>query len=103
MVQINDDYYEDLTPDTVSNLLRALKQSAKDCPIDQKPNGHDISKIEIEQNDDTITSHDLKASPVPNPGPLSGRQSCEPRSGLTSLQTNPWGKETLRTDGALTQ
>merc|ERR1711939_973451 len=29
MVQINDDYYEDLTPETTRSLLRALKDAAE--------------------------------------------------------------------------
>ena len=38
---------------------------------------------------------------LPSPGPLSGRKSCEPAGGLTSLTSEPWGNETLRKDGAL--
>jgi NADH dehydrogenase (ubiquinone) flavoprotein 2 len=77
MVQINDDYYEDLTYDTTVSLLKALKNAA------EKTGGAD-SKIE-----------------VPKPGPLSGRESCEPAGGLTSLTSEPWGNETLRKDGEL--
>ncbi|KAF1981205.1 hypothetical protein K402DRAFT_365234 [Aulographum hederae CBS 113979] len=72
MVQINDDYYEDLTPETTKSLLTALKNAA------------------------TKTGAEM-----PKPGPLSGRDTCENAKGLTNLTGEPWGNETLRTDGAL--
>lgn len=75
MIQINDDYYEDLTAESTTKLLRALKASA------QATGGE---KVE-----------------VPKPGPMSGRESCEPAGGLTSLTSEPWGNEMLRKDGAL--
>ncbi|KAL8363098.1 hypothetical protein RB601_009066 [Gaeumannomyces tritici] len=72
MIQINDDYYEDLTPESVKSLLTALKESA--APGAGK-----------------------KAS-VPKPGPLSGRDTCENSAGLTNLTSQPWGIETTRKD-----
>lgn len=42
-----------------------------------------------------------KGVKMPSPGPMSGRKTCEPLAGLTSLKSEPWGNETLRTDGAL--
>ncbi|KAI5926985.1 thioredoxin-like [2Fe-2S] ferredoxin-domain-containing protein [Camillea tinctor] len=74
MVQINDDYYEDLTPETTKQLLTALKESAI-------ATGAGASKIQ-----------------VPRPGPLSGRQTCENSNGPTSLTSEPWGTETTRAD-----
>lgn len=71
MVQINDDYYEDLTPETVESLLSALKDS--------------VSAVG-------------KAAKVPPPGPLSGRDTCENSAGLTNLTSEPWGPETTRKD-----
>ena len=71
MIQINDDYYEDLTPETVKSLLTALKVSAEDVG---------------------------KAAKVPAPGPLSGRDTCENSAGITSLTSEPWGTETTRSD-----
>lgn len=68
MVQINDDFYEDLTPETMKTLLTALKDS----------NG-DVAKI-------------------PKPGPLSGRETCENSKGQTNLLSEPWGIETTRSD-----
>jgi len=68
MVQINDDYYEDLTPETTKSLLDALRSSVTD------------------------------ASKAPKPGPLSGRDTCENSKGITSLTSEPWGVETTRAD-----
>lgn len=68
MVQINDEYYEDLTPETTKQLLTALKESLND------------------------------ASKAPKPGPVSGRDTCENSAGLTNLTSEPWGVETTRSD-----
>ncbi|KAL2173250.1 thioredoxin-like [2Fe-2S] ferredoxin-domain-containing protein [Thermothelomyces heterothallicus CBS 202.75] len=68
MVQINDDYYEDLTPETIKSLLTALKESVTD-----------VSK-------------------APKPGPQSGRKTCENSAGITSLTSEPWGIEKTRDD-----
>lgn len=75
MVQINDDFYEDLTYDSTVGLLKALQHSAE--------------------------ATGAAGAEVPKPGPLSGRESCEPAGGLTSLTSEPWGNETLRQDGQL--
>uniref|UniRef100_A0A3B3ZHG3 NADH dehydrogenase [ubiquinone] flavoprotein 2, mitochondrial n=1 Tax=Periophthalmus magnuspinnatus TaxID=409849 RepID=A0A3B3ZHG3_9GOBI len=56
MVQINDNYYEDLTPKDMEDII-----------------------------------DELKAGRVPPPGPRSGRFSCEPAGGLTSLTEPPKG------------
>ena len=74
MVQINDDYYEDLTPESVVSLLKALKSSAE---------GSSGAALNVE---------------VPKPGPLSGRDTCENSAGLTNLTEKPWGAETTRSD-----
>lgn len=71
MIQINDHYYEDLTPETVKALLDGLKKAALD------PTGK---------------------TPEPKVGPVSGRHSCENGAGLTSLTGKPWGIETTRSD-----
>ncbi len=71
MVQINDDYYEDLTPETMKSLLTALKESVSDVS---------------------------KAAAVPKPGPLTGRDTCENSAGLTNLTSEPWGVEKTRDD-----
>ncbi|KAG5922582.1 NADH:ubiquinone oxidoreductase 24 [Claviceps africana] len=71
MIQINDDYYEDLTPSTVVKLLETLKASAADASASKK---------------------------VPKAGPLSGRNTCENSKGLTNLVNEPWGPEKTRSD-----
>jgi NADH dehydrogenase (ubiquinone) flavoprotein 2 len=114
MVQINDDYYEDLTYETTTSLLKALKHAAEATGM--RPGGEGItggkqgkgaltgkdkavkSGKEIHQQGDAYEAAGVK---VPTPGPLSGRKSCEPAGGLTSLTSEPWGNETLRKDGAL--
>ncbi|EEH19308.1 hypothetical protein PABG_01627 [Paracoccidioides brasiliensis Pb03] len=72
MVQINDDYYEDLTPESVVSLLTALKQAETDTTVK-----------------------------VPAPGPLSGRKSCENSAGLTNLTNPSWSPDRMRKDGEL--
>lgn len=57
MLAVNDEYYEDLTPESTKKLLTDLKSGKR--------------KIK--------------------PGPMSGRHSCEPITGLTSLKEEPWG------------
>ncbi|CAK7269885.1 NADH:ubiquinone oxidoreductase 24 [Sporothrix epigloea] len=71
MIQINDDYYEDLTPETVKALLNSLKAAALD------PSGK---------------------TAMPKVGPLTGRDTCENSAGLTSLTSTPWSTETTRSD-----
>ena len=82
MVQINDDFYEDLTPESTVQLLKALQASA-------------------ETTGEGGSSNQARKVELPNPGPLSKRASCENSAGLTSLTGEPWGNETLRTDGEL--
>lgn len=109
MVQINDDYYEDLTYDTTVSLLKALQHASeatganlggadglatKDAKAGQGSAGQDA----IDAQGRSVGAGGLK---VPSPGPLSGRKSCEPAGGLTCLTSEPWGNETLRKDGAL--
>ncbi|KAF2402389.1 hypothetical protein EJ06DRAFT_528499 [Trichodelitschia bisporula] len=94
MVQINDDYYEDLTYETTVELLKALRSAAESTAPTEGRKDHVTGNI---------TSEGLKG--VPQPGPLSGRHSCEPAAGLTSLKNVgaiDW-KAGLRTDGALDQ
>lgn len=76
MVQINDDYYEDLTPESIVSLLTALKES-------------------------TNAAEGGKATKIPTPGPLSGRLSCENSAGLTNLKNPTWSADLMRKDGEL--
>jgi NADH dehydrogenase (ubiquinone) flavoprotein 2 len=74
MMQINDDYYEDLTPETAVGVLRALRESVKD------------------------------PSKLPKPGPQKRedgqRMTCENVKGQTSLTSQAYtGEGMMRTDG----
>ncbi|KAM0524010.1 hypothetical protein ACHAPE_001265 [Trichoderma viride] len=71
MIQINDDYYEDLTPDTVVKLLEDLKATGAGATSSKK---------------------------APVAGPLSSRESCENSAGLTNLTAEPWGTDKTRPD-----
>jgi NADH dehydrogenase (ubiquinone) flavoprotein 2 len=93
MVQINDDYYEDLTYETTVDLIKALKTSSEKAggsAWEQAGTGH-VSG----------TDPAAKTGGVPQPGPLSGRHSCENSAGVTNLTSEPWGADKLRTDGEL--
>src|ERR1700744_1561766 len=61
MVQINDQYYEDLTYDTTVALLKALQHA-------------------------TEATGGSAAAEMPKPGPMSGRESCENSAGITNLK-----------------
>lgn len=107
MVQINDDYYEDLTYDTTVSLLKAFQHAARATGA----SGGEAGKGAVTGEDRIFKSgneineqeraYEVGGAEIPTPGPLSGRKSCEPASGLTSLTSEPWGNETLRKDGAL--
>lgn len=84
MMQINDEFYEDLTPDSTVALLKALKAAS-----------------EAEAAEAGGKEGEMEKKKLPSPGPVSGRKTCENLAGLTNLTSKPWGKETLRTDGAL--
>ncbi|KAH0565471.1 hypothetical protein GP486_001131 [Trichoglossum hirsutum] len=88
MIQINDDYYEDLTPESTISLLDALSASSKQTALDHK-GGSDAGKT---------TGGNAEEVKVPSPGPLSGRKSCENSKGLTNLTSKMWGPEVTRSD-----
>jgi len=106
MVQINDDFYEDLTPETIVSLLKAFQASAKDVETT-------ASKAEVNAPTGALTGDDASVKSgsavgaqsgfpggdqgkVPGPGPLSARKSCEPAGGLTSLTDEKWGTEVFK-------
>lgn len=125
MVQINDDFYEDLTYDTTVSLLKALQHAAEqtsaggghagisgfsggEAGLAEKPGkgaitGEDRNvkggKGIHEQKD----SYKVGEVELPTPGPLSGRKSCENAAGITNLNDldNYDFKSTLRKDDAL--
>ena len=113
MVQINDDYYEDLTYDTTVSLLKAFQHAAEATTASGGGTGlgGEAGKGAATSEDRNVKSgneineqgraYEVGGVKIPTPGPLSGRKSCEPAAGLTSLTSEPWGNETLRKDGAL--
>jgi NADH dehydrogenase (ubiquinone) flavoprotein 2 len=115
MVQINDDYYEDLTPESTVTLLKALQAAAEATGAAGGTaglGGHTTEGMGSKDGDDrghknadvdahSARAYSSKGVKLPSPGPMSGRQSCENSAGLTSLTSEPWGKELLRKDGAL--
>ena len=115
MLQINDDYYEDLTPESTVTLLKALQAAAEATGAaggtagiggestagmgGRKGEERGQGEVKVEEN--AGRTYGGKGVKLPSPGPMSGRKSCENMAGLTSLTEEPWGTEKLRTDGAL--
>jgi NADH dehydrogenase (ubiquinone) flavoprotein 2 len=115
MIQINDDYYEDLTPESMVTLLKALRKSAEQMgaaggaaglgghstegmgSTKGADRGHDNVDVEV----DSAGQYSVGGVKMPSPGPMSGRKTCENSAGLTNLTSEPWGNETLRKDGQL--
>ncbi|KAI9743949.1 MAG: hypothetical protein M1818_002683 [Claussenomyces sp. TS43310] len=109
MVQINDDYYEDLTPESVVALLEALKASAKDVETTASSSSVEAGKGALTGQDGGVKSgkdigtagptYQKAGVTIPAPGPLGGgRKSCENIGGLTNLTGEPWGPEVFRKD-----
>lgn len=112
MVQINDDYFEDLTPETTQSLLGALKEAAEktgagglapglpgDAGQDEVSGKGAGGGTSVPEQGRAYAAQGVK---MPTPGPLSGRKTCEPKGGLTSLQdVQPWSDERMRKDGEL--
>src|SRR5262245_26422064 len=101
MIQINDDYYEDLTPETTISLLEALKASAEQAAPDRKGalTGQDKTvKSGSEVGKTAGGTFERGGVKVPSPGPMSGRKTCENSKGLTSLTSPMWGPEVTRKD-----
>ena len=116
MIQINDDYYEDLTPESTITLLKALQASAEQTGAaggtagiaGQSEAGMGSTKgADRKQGaggnvqEQAARGYSAQGVKLPSPGPMSGRKTCEPMAGLTCLTEEPWGNEKLRTDGAL--
>jgi NADH dehydrogenase (ubiquinone) flavoprotein 2 len=107
MIQINDDYYEDLTPESIVTLLKALQTSA----IETTASSSDVEagKGALTGDDKNVKSgkdvgkesgkfYEKGGVKLPAPGPMSGRKSCENSAGLTSLTSEMWGPEVTRKD-----
>jgi NADH dehydrogenase (ubiquinone) flavoprotein 2 len=108
MVQINDDYYEDLTPESTVALLKALQASAKDIETTASSSGVEAGKGALTGEDKNVKSgsevggggriYEVDGVKVPAPGPMSGRKTCENSAGLTSLTGELWSTEVFRKD-----
>ena len=98
MLQINDDYFEDLSAESTISILKSLE--ALDINEDRNGPGKADGDGAFTQSH-VYTKSRASNVFVTRPGPQSGRLSCEPRTGLTSLRSQPWGNETLREDNAL--
>jgi len=113
MVQINDDYYEDLTPESMTQLLKALQKANEVTGASgQAPGlasgaeglrGQDRGQGEGKNPaDDQGRGYQAGGVKIPSPGPMSGRKTCEPRKGLTALTGEPPSiDQVFRKDGAL--
>ena len=120
MIQINDDYYEDLTPESTITLLKALQASAEATGAaggtagiggestigmgSTKGDERGHGRTNVEEN--SGRQYRAKGVQLPSPGPMSGRKTCENSRGLTSLTDEEammgW-REKFRSDGALDQ
>jgi len=115
MVQINDDYYEDLTAEKMVQLLDALKAAANSLPkqlpmwdepaptgaTSGKGTGAETGKdagVKSGKGINTGKGRKVGSVQVPLPGPVSGRKTCENSAGLTSLTGPKWGPEVFRKD-----
>lgn len=116
MVQINDDYYEDLTAETTTELLKALQAAAEVTGASgHAPGLADQAGGSVKGSDRAHgkesgealaqgqgRGYSAKGIKIPTPGPLSGRKTCEPKAGLTALTGEPYdGPFMLRKDGQL--
>ncbi|KAG9229969.1 putative NADH-ubiquinone oxidoreductase 24 kDa subunit, mitochondrial [Amylocarpus encephaloides] len=103
MVQINDDFYEDLTPESIVSLLTALQESAKAVPPTEGGKGaltgEDPNvKSGAEVGKDSGRIYQKDGVKIPSPGPMSGRKTCENIKGLTNLTSPMWSTEVFRKD-----
>lgn len=101
MIQINDDYYEDLTPEGTIELLDALKATAHELgPAGTGAITGDDPHVKSGKKltEETQRTYEKGGVKLPSPGPMSGRKTCENIKGLTALKGEPWGPEVFRTD-----
>ncbi|CCU81786.1 unnamed protein product [Blumeria hordei] len=103
MVQINDEYYEDLTPESTVSLLKALQASVTDVESSKTDsNGKDenarVDEKTKASKKNTADQATIKVGKMPAPGPMSSRKTCENLAGLTNLTSPPWGIEAFRKD-----
>ncbi|KAK5169125.1 NADH:ubiquinone oxidoreductase 24 [Saxophila tyrrhenica] len=114
MVQINDDYYEDLTPEKTKDLLTALKEAAEKTGAGGNAPGlaGEMGKDEVsgkptgQKQPNALKlggeGYSAQGANIPAPGPLSSRVSCENSKGQTTLMNEPPSPEQVfRQDGEL--
>jgi len=114
MLQINDDYYEDLTGESTTQLLKALQAANKTTGAEGFAPGMGGADGAVTGKDGHVEgghaigeqarSYEAQGVKMPTPGPLSGRMTCENSKGLTNLkEVEEWGtgEGKMRTDGAL--
>jgi NADH dehydrogenase (ubiquinone) flavoprotein 2 len=96
MMQINDDYYEDLTAESTTKLLKAL-QASTPTAAGKDPDGMAADGNNA-VNQNTSRVYKKGTTELPSPGPMSGRNTCENSKGLTNLTSEMWGPEVFRKD-----
>jgi NADH dehydrogenase (ubiquinone) flavoprotein 2 len=102
MIQINDDYYEDLTPETTVDLLKALAASAKDVGSVGTGTGAITGQDSAVKSGDKVgvegsgEIYKKSGTKLPSSGPLTGRKTCENSAGLTNLTSEPWSTEVFK-------
>ncbi|KAI9805307.1 MAG: hypothetical protein M1833_005760 [Piccolia ochrophora] len=104
MVQINDDYFEDLTVESTHALLDALKAASQRTSSGQAAKGALTDEVASKGNEATLEDKATRTYrkgkvEIPAPGPMTGgRRSCEPMGGQTALTSPMWGPELTRSD-----
>ncbi|KAI9820432.1 MAG: NADH:ubiquinone oxidoreductase 24 [Thelocarpon impressellum] len=107
MIQINDDYYEDLTPESMTSLLEALKSATQQTSSSEDGKHRYAITGEVpsapppdvgKASEHTDRVYKKGKAELPSAGPLSGRKTCENSAGLTSLTGPKWGQELTRSD-----
>lgn len=98
MIQINDDFYEDLTAEKTVQLLDALKAAADSLPAQAPMWDEPAWAARKARGGKAGSGSKASGAQVPRPGPVSGRQTCENSAGLTCLTGPKWGPEVVRKD-----
>lgn len=102
MVTINDDYYEDLTPESMVQLLKAFQASASNIQGTEAKGALTGEDDKVKSGAEVGVGSGKAAGKgglkIPAPGPMSSRKSCENIAGLTNLTSEPWGTEVFRKD-----
>lgn len=107
MMQINDDYYEDLTAESTVAVLDGLRASVQSSDAEGAGAGAMAAGTGAITGEHPTPprakgvqgkGQSGRTSQFPSPGPMSGRNTCENSAGLTSLTGEKWGPEVFRKD-----